>query len=97
MKHTSKMTRSPTEYFMQNIWVSADPVERMFPAIVRFAGDDRFFVGSDYPHAEGFVEPVRQTRECLSSLPAESLDKILCVNASSTASHSSRQPPGAPN
>jgi predicted TIM-barrel fold metal-dependent hydrolase len=96
MEHTSKMTRSPTEYFMQNIWASADPVERMFPAIVRFAGDDRFFVGSDYPHAEGFVEPVRQTRECLSSLPAESVDKILCVNASSTASHSSRQP-GAPN
>ena len=81
MKHTSKMTRSPTEYFMQNIWVRADPVERMLPAVVRFAGDDRFFVGSDYSHAEGFVEPVRQTRECLSSLPAESVDKILCVNA----------------
>jgi predicted TIM-barrel fold metal-dependent hydrolase len=81
MKHTSKMTRSPTEYFMENIWVSADPVERMLPAVVRFAGDDRFFVGSDYPHAEGFVAPVRQTRECLSSLPPESVDKILCLNA----------------
>ena len=81
MKHTSKMTRSPTEYFMENIWVSADPVERMLPAVVSFAGDDRFFVGSDYPHAEGFVAPVRQTRECLSSLPPESVDKILCLNA----------------
>jgi predicted TIM-barrel fold metal-dependent hydrolase len=81
MKHTSKMTRSPTEYFMENIWVSADPTERMLPAVVRFAGDDRFFVGSDYPHAEGFVAPVRQTRECLVSLPPESVDKILCVNA----------------
>jgi predicted TIM-barrel fold metal-dependent hydrolase len=48
---------------------------------MRFAGGDKFFVGSDYPHAEGFVAPVRQTRECLASLPAESVDKILCVNA----------------
>ena len=48
---------------------------------LRFAGDDKFFVGSDYPHAEGFVAPVRQTRECLASLPTESVDKILCVNA----------------
>jgi predicted TIM-barrel fold metal-dependent hydrolase len=81
MKHTSRMKRSPTEYFIDNIWVSADPVEQMFPAMVRFAGDGKFFVGSDYPHAEGFVAPVRQTRECLASLPPESIDKILSVNA----------------
>jgi predicted TIM-barrel fold metal-dependent hydrolase len=53
----------------------------MFPIVVRFAGDDKFFIGSDYPHAEGFVDPVRSARERLSSLPAESVDKILCVNA----------------
>ena len=46
-----------------------------------FAGDDKFFIGSDYPHAEGFVDPVRSARERLSSLSAESVDKILCVNA----------------
>ena len=64
-----------------NIWVNADPVEKMLPAVVRFAGDDKFFVGSDYPHAEGFVDPVRQTREGLSSLPPESVEKILSLNA----------------
>ena len=49
--------------------------------MVQFAGDDKFFIGSDYPHAEGFVDPVRTARERLSSLPVESVDKVLCVNA----------------
>ena len=38
MKHTSRMKRSPTEYFAANIWVSGDPEERMFPIMVQFAG-----------------------------------------------------------
>jgi predicted TIM-barrel fold metal-dependent hydrolase len=51
--------------------------------MVRFAGDDRFFIGSDYPHAEGFIHPIRTTREALADLPATSIEKILCGNAAS--------------
>jgi hypothetical protein len=32
----------------------------MFKYIVQFAGYDKFFIGSDYPHAEGFVRPVEK-------------------------------------
>jgi predicted TIM-barrel fold metal-dependent hydrolase len=53
----------------------------MFPYIVQFAGDDRFFIGSDYPHAEGFVRPVEKARQQLASLPKASVDKILETNA----------------
>jgi predicted TIM-barrel fold metal-dependent hydrolase len=53
----------------------------MLPFMVQFAGHDKFFIGSDYPHAGGFVDPVRTTRERLSSLLSESVDKVLCVNA----------------
>ena len=63
------MKHSAAEYFARNIWVSANPEERMFPLTVQFAGDDRFFIGSDYPHAEGFVHPVRTTLELLAALP----------------------------
>jgi predicted TIM-barrel fold metal-dependent hydrolase len=35
----------------------------------------------DYPHAEGFVDPVRSARERLASLPSQSVDKILGANA----------------
>jgi predicted TIM-barrel fold metal-dependent hydrolase len=55
----------------------------MFPLMVQFAGDDRFFIGSDYPHAEGFVHPVSTTRELLAALPERSVEKILCDNAAS--------------
>ena len=79
--HTSRMKHSAAEYFARNIWVSANPEERMFALMVQFAGDGRFFIGSDYPHAEGFVHPIRTTRELLAALPECSIEKILCDNA----------------
>ncbi len=78
--YTSRMKRPASEYFARNIWVSANPEERMFPLMVGFAGDGRFFIGSDYPHAEGFVHPIRTTRERLAGLPERSVEKILCDN-----------------
>ncbi len=53
----------------------------MLPLIVQFAGDEKFFIGSDYPHAEGFVQPMKKARELLAGLPAPSVDKILGENA----------------
>lgn len=82
MGHTSQMKRPATEYFMRNIWVNGDPEEKMFPLMIQFAGDERFFVGSDYPHAEGFVHPVAKLRELLSGIPTTSVEKILGTNAS---------------
>jgi len=58
-----------------------DPEERMLPVMVQFAGDDKFFIGSDYPHAEAFVDPVCKTRERLSSLSPELVEKVLSSNA----------------
>ena len=81
MRHTSQMKRPIREYFARNIWINADPSEKLFPLIVQFVGDEKFFVGSDYPHAEGFTKPIETMRGLLSELPAASLDKILGANA----------------
>jgi predicted TIM-barrel fold metal-dependent hydrolase len=81
MGHTSQMKRPIAEYFARNIWISGDPDEKMFKYIVQFAGDDKFFIGSDYPHAEGFVKPVEKARTQLRDPPAASVEKILCRNA----------------
>ena len=81
MRHTSQMKRPIREYFARNIWINADPSEKLFPLIVQFVGDEKFFVGSDYPHAEGFTKPIETMRGLLSGLPAASLDKILGANA----------------
>ncbi len=81
MRHTSQMKRPIREYLARNIWINADPSEKLLPYIVQFAGDEKFFVGSDYPHAEGFTKPVETMRELLSALPTQSIDKILGANA----------------
>ncbi|NOT55679.1 MAG: amidohydrolase [Deltaproteobacteria bacterium] len=81
MRHTSQMKRPIREYFARNIWVNADPSEKLLPLIVQFVGDEKFFVGSDYPHAEGFAHPIEAMRNVLVSLPASSVERILGTNA----------------
>ena len=82
MGHTCQMKRPASEYFARNIWISADPSERTLPHMIELVGDDKFFVGSDYPHAEGFTEPVKKNPEnpwlvC----PKPRVNKILGENA----------------
>jgi predicted TIM-barrel fold metal-dependent hydrolase len=51
------------------------------PHMIELVGDDKFFFSSDYPHAEGFTDPVAKAREALARLPRASLDKVLGDNA----------------
>lgn len=81
MGHTSQMKKSATEYFATNIWINGDPEERMLPLMLEFAGDDKFFVGSDYPHAEGFLQPMQKTRELLSEFSETTINRVLGENA----------------
>jgi predicted TIM-barrel fold metal-dependent hydrolase len=75
------MKRPASEYFERNIWISADPTERLLPYMVELVGDHKFFIGSDFPHAEGFVEPIAKARKALAKLPEASVNKILGENA----------------
>jgi len=47
-----QMKRPASEYFERNIWISADPTERLLPYMVELLGDHRFFIWLDYPHAK---------------------------------------------
>ncbi len=81
MGHTCQMERPASAYFERNIWIGADPEERLLPCMVELLGDHKFFIGSDYPHAEGFVKPVAKARTALQTLPPASVDRILGENA----------------
>ena len=81
MGHSCAMKRPASEYFARNIWISADPTERLLPYMVELAGEDKFFIGSDFPHAEGFVNPIVNTRKALAKLPELSINKVLGDNA----------------
>jgi predicted TIM-barrel fold metal-dependent hydrolase len=81
MGHSCQMKRPASAYFERNIWISADPTERLLPYMVELLGDHKFFIGSDFPHAEGFVDPIANARRALVKLPEKSVDKILGENA----------------
>ena len=81
MGHTSEMKRPASEYFERNIWISADPDERILPYMVELLGDEKFFIGSDYPHAEGFVSPVASARKTLARSTPKQVERILGANA----------------
>ena len=80
MGHTSGMGRPAAETFARNIWINADPDERALPHMVELLGDERFMIGSDYPHAEGFTRPVERARTALGRLPSVSIERILGDN-----------------
>jgi uncharacterized protein len=77
----SGMKRSANDYFQRQVWVSVDPEERTLPATVRLLGGEKFFFGSDVPHAEGYTNPVAAAKKQLGSLPARVQRKILGENA----------------
>jgi predicted TIM-barrel fold metal-dependent hydrolase len=77
----SGMKRSANEYFQRQVWVSVDPEERTLPATVTLLGEDKFFFGSDVPHAEGYTNPVAEARKQLASLPERVQQQILGENA----------------
>jgi predicted TIM-barrel fold metal-dependent hydrolase len=76
----SGMKRSANEYFQRQVWVSVDPEERTLPATVELLGEDKFFFGSDVPHAEGYTNPVEEAKEHLKPLPESAQRKILGEN-----------------
>ena len=82
--HTSRdEAYSAAEYFARNIWVSANPEERMFPLMVQFRRRRSLLhLESDYPHAEGFVRIRSAPRaNCSPRCRNRSVGKILCDNA----------------
>lgn len=81
MGHTCQMGRPASETFERNIWISADPDERTLPFTLELLGDRKFFTGSDFPHMEGFPNPVKRIRETLSALPDTSVERVLGQNA----------------
>lgn len=68
LRQWSAMKCSANEYFRRQVWVSADPEERTLPSTVELLGEDKFFFGSDVPHAEGYENPLAEAQKHLKSL-----------------------------
>jgi predicted TIM-barrel fold metal-dependent hydrolase len=51
-RHSTRMTRTPSEYFRTNCFISCDPDETAAPLIVDHVGADRFIWATDFPHPD---------------------------------------------
>ena len=75
------MTMKPSDYFRRQCWISAEPIERGLGVVAQLVGTDRFMWGSDWPHPEGHMEPVRKIKENITSLSEGDQRKVLGENA----------------
>jgi predicted TIM-barrel fold metal-dependent hydrolase len=74
------IARRPSEYFYDHIRVAALPYES--PArLVRSVGQDTFMVGSDWPHAEGVLDPLPAMDRAAADLTDEATAKLRMANA----------------
>jgi predicted TIM-barrel fold metal-dependent hydrolase len=76
-----KLTERPSQVFRRHVGVVPYPEDDIPTIVDRLGYDECLLMGSDYPHAEGFVQPMQKARQLLSGLPAGSVDKILGENA----------------
>lgn len=71
----------PSDYFRTQVWISADPDERMIPALAERYGVERFMWASDFPHADHTPEYVHDLNELVAMFPEDQRRKFVGDNA----------------
>jgi predicted TIM-barrel fold metal-dependent hydrolase len=76
------LKKPPTEYFMEQCYLSLDPDERTLAAMCGLGLDRNILWGSDYPHFDcTYPGAVAQVTAALSPLPQKARDRIMRENA----------------
>lgn len=76
-----KLPLKPSEYFLRQCWISADPDEAVLPGIIQVLGDDNIVFASDYPHPDAKFPGVVDELASREDLSESSKTKILSRNA----------------
>ncbi len=75
------LTQKPSDYFRERVWISADPDERMIPALAQRYGVERFLWASDFPHADHTPEYIHDLNELVASFPEDQRAAFIGGNA----------------
>lgn len=75
------LQHKPSDYFRERIWISADPDERMIPALAARYGVERFLWASDFPHADHTPEYVHDLNELVAAFPEDQRRAFIGDNA----------------
>ncbi len=71
----------PSDYFRRQCFVALEPDEPYLSEVLRFIGEDRLLLGSDFPHFDHDLDIVDKTMELGTRLPGGALEKLLWRNA----------------
>jgi predicted TIM-barrel fold metal-dependent hydrolase len=78
----SRLSKVPSEYFAQNIWIGASFLHRSEAAQRERIGVHKIMWGGDFPHVEGSYPYSREAlRATLSGVPEAEVRRIVCDNA----------------
>ena len=78
----SGMKKRPTEYFIEQCYLTLDPEERTLAAMVGLGVERNVLWGSDYPHFDcTYPGILNEVRKAISVLPESARTKILTENA----------------
>ena len=72
----------PSEYFLRQCYISADPDEAILPGIIDVIGSDNILFASDYPHPDGIFPGVVAELTDRKDITEDSKVRILWDNPS---------------
>jgi len=75
------LEHKPSDYFRERVWISADPDERMIPALAQRYGVERFLWASDFPHADHTPEYIHDLNELVAAFPEDQRAAFIGGNA----------------
>lgn len=76
------LKKTPTEYFLNNCWISMDPDERTLKAMVELGAERNILWGSDYPHFDcAYPGIVREIEHACEGLAERTRRNIIADNA----------------
>ena len=74
------LKRPPSEYFARQCWISFDPDESTIAYIVGKYGAEKFMWASDFPHWDGSLEALAETRQAIAALSPQEQRLVLGDN-----------------
>lgn len=70
----------PSHYIRTQCYVSADPDERALGHLISFAGEDRFFWATDFPHQDHGAGYMDELKQMLATMPESARPKVAGLN-----------------
>ena len=70
----------PSHYLRTQCYLSADPDERAVAYLIQFAGEDRFFWATDFPHQDHGSGYVQELEQMLKAMPESARPKVAGLN-----------------